>query len=414
MNISKCRLIALLALVLSFSKTVFSQEVTKIRIDPASAYGGNVNDFFEKIEYIPLETNKESLFGDISRLIITDKSYIVYDWDTKSILFFATDGKFISRFKESENTQLDIFLDKQKEVVNLLIYNTVTEKTTLKLFTTDGKAIPASSKKAVDNNGEDFVPLGNNYYASFTNIHLGHGVVPKDSIYHRINIFKGDNLYKSLLPINQKDNLGICMLKGYFKKLRIVQDGSFFIALPLEHLVYKVNKDKAEKVYQFVFPADRTISRSYYSSNNVSVIDSIRKTLSQDQNIIMEVSNIFQKPPYLFFKINTSVYITQAGSESKNQYNFAYNLSTGQLISMERLTPDAANFYLPFLGQSARVNGLDYYSNHFYSSVSALKLFAEKEKNKDKSPQYPAVLEQFFQTQNRKSNPVIVKMKMKG
>ena len=54
-----------------------SQNVSKIRIDPTRAYGGNISDYFDSIEYIPLETRKESLFGEITKLIITDLVYLI-------------------------------------------------------------------------------------------------------------------------------------------------------------------------------------------------------------------------------------------------------------------------------------------------------------------------------------------------
>ena len=75
---------------------LYSQTVQKIRINPDQAYGGPVSDYFENIEYIPLETTKESLFGDVSEMVVTHDSYVIFDWDTKSVLFFKKeDGKFL-------------------------------------------------------------------------------------------------------------------------------------------------------------------------------------------------------------------------------------------------------------------------------------------------------------------------------
>lgn len=34
--------------------------IKEIRIDPKAAHGGNISEYFDSIEYIPLETNKES------------------------------------------------------------------------------------------------------------------------------------------------------------------------------------------------------------------------------------------------------------------------------------------------------------------------------------------------------------------
>lgn len=40
-----------------------SSAVQRIRIDPATAKGVPAGQLFEKVEFIPLETNEKSLFG---------------------------------------------------------------------------------------------------------------------------------------------------------------------------------------------------------------------------------------------------------------------------------------------------------------------------------------------------------------
>ena len=43
-------------------QNISAQEVEKLRIDPSQAYGGKVSEYFEQLNYIPLETTKESLY----------------------------------------------------------------------------------------------------------------------------------------------------------------------------------------------------------------------------------------------------------------------------------------------------------------------------------------------------------------
>ena len=68
--------------ILSFliCKKAHSQNVPVLRIDPSGAYGGTYSEYFDDIEYIPLETTKESLFGYIVQLIITDSSFVITDF----------------------------------------------------------------------------------------------------------------------------------------------------------------------------------------------------------------------------------------------------------------------------------------------------------------------------------------------
>ena len=67
---------------------------TTIRIDPAHARGGTASQIFEKVNFIPLETTKESLFGKIDQLAVTKDYFIILDEQTNSILIFKKNGKF--------------------------------------------------------------------------------------------------------------------------------------------------------------------------------------------------------------------------------------------------------------------------------------------------------------------------------
>jgi hypothetical protein len=66
----------------------------KIMLDPSSGVGGTASQIYDEVDYIPLETTKESLFGEISQLQITDKYFIILDKETDAILFFNRDGSF--------------------------------------------------------------------------------------------------------------------------------------------------------------------------------------------------------------------------------------------------------------------------------------------------------------------------------
>lgn len=102
-------------------------------------------------------------------------------------------------------------------------------------------------------------------------------------------------------------------------------------------------------------------------------------------------------------------------SVSTQQYNFIYDTLSTKLISMERLVPDVHNYFLPILGNGSMIvfDGLYFHKGAYYTPISSLEMFAANVSTKSKNPQYPEVLKQYFKTQTRKSNPVIVRMKLK-
>lgn len=52
-------------------------------------------------------------------------------------------------------------------------------------------------------------------------------------------------------------------------------------------------------------------------------------------------------------------------------------------------------------------------SGYYYTTLSSLAMFTEMKNTKSRNPHYTPTLEEYFKTQSRKSNPVILRMKIK-
>jgi len=96
--------LCLLALTCLSSLTAFSQEgvidsshVVTLRIDPQSARGAAVSQIFDEVKFVPLETTKESLFGNIAELKIAGNKFLIYDYDTRAVLVFTNEGKYLTK-----------------------------------------------------------------------------------------------------------------------------------------------------------------------------------------------------------------------------------------------------------------------------------------------------------------------------
>ncbi|NLU90891.1 6-bladed beta-propeller [Chitinophaga sp. Ak27] len=391
----------------------FSQEIQKIRIDPSSAYGGTASEYFSKIEYIPLESTKESLFGDVTQLIITDSSIIIYDWDTRSTLFFTPGGKYITRIRGKENMYSNINYEQASHRVTVSTYNPYTYNVELKYYSSTGQPLKIKPLTLKSMEERNMLPLGDGYYVTTRNCLIRPGKTPVDSTVGLVEIYKNNQLHKSMLPCNQQKDMSFCTLMGWLRLGKVVQNNSVYVSTPLRHEVYKVSRDTAVKMFQFVFPGNRSFSGQILDSHDKTLLNNIRDQISNDITKVMDVSNIFFNKNLLFFKINTRVYISKAGTDNTSIYNFIYDTTSGRLSALERITADASNFFLPLFDYRVSVFGLEYYNENFYSSISSLKMFTERDKTADRHPVYPKNLEEYFKTQDRKSNPVIVKMKLK-
>ncbi|PZP39718.1 MAG: hypothetical protein DI598_19775, partial [Pseudopedobacter saltans] len=89
--------VILFLFVAFMARNMSAQNVQTLRIDPESAVGGNVTDFFDSVTYIPLETTKDVLIGDMQHLQVS-KNYIYFSSrDSKCIYVFDKSGKFVAK-----------------------------------------------------------------------------------------------------------------------------------------------------------------------------------------------------------------------------------------------------------------------------------------------------------------------------
>ena len=390
---------------------IYAQPIQKLRIDPAQSYGGDISDYFESYEYIPLETTKQSIFGEIVNLIITKSSIVITDHDSRATLFFTKDGKFITKIKEKDGVLPTIYTSDNDSLIIIYTYHSATGNEGLKYADLYGNLIK-TTKKVVQNKS---IALGDGYTAQF--VDCDYLKNDKDNKKQGlINIYYNNQIYNSFFPLPAND-YGFCKLAKRIKRPLRVEKGSFYISTPFDYWVYKVTKDTAIKMFKFTFPENRTYPTSkILNYPEKEFIDSLDKTRIKDWQKIMDINNLFYIKNYLFFRINPRMFLWFKGADEFAQYNFIYDTVSNKLISLGRLSPDAKTSYLPILGSEGhRLNlyGLYTSGDLLYFDVSALEMFTAYEKNKNRKPQYPPVLQQYFKTQNRKSNPVIVRMKLK-
>ncbi len=99
----KCKSIVLVLIAISFAHCLpvgeqESQEINRVRIDVDDFNDiGNLSEFLEITELIPLETNKKCLINRIDKVVVFGSKIFVFDKNSQRILLFNRDGTFISQ-----------------------------------------------------------------------------------------------------------------------------------------------------------------------------------------------------------------------------------------------------------------------------------------------------------------------------
>jgi hypothetical protein len=107
--------------------TILSKEIVEIKISPNESNQVNILQLIESIDLIPLETNDNSLIGNI-RTVKADENYLyVLDYSNSPVKMFSKDGKFISEIGRKgagpgEYIQISDFLP-GKDTVNIFAWS---------------------------------------------------------------------------------------------------------------------------------------------------------------------------------------------------------------------------------------------------------------------------------------------------
>ncbi|MFV0606423.1 MAG: 6-bladed beta-propeller [Niabella sp.] len=408
----RCLIVILLLII---AKIGFTQ---KIRVNPAKVFGGNVADFFESVEYIPLENSKESTLGFPRRLIITYSSVVISDFDTYNIFFFNLSGNFLRKHSLPRNKGITTLIDYDSSgEMQIVVQISPIERIGLferRIYSATGILLKVEKIENHEINIISRFPIDAEFYLlnklNFSSL--------KDFPFKKkkplIEVYNKDGtLYKAFLNVDMDTNPFLFAYSGGITT-SISEDGTIFCVVPFDYSLYKLTKDSVFQIGQFIFPSNYLLPNVDFNFQDYRLLDSVRKTNANNPNLIQSVCNInFYKNKMIFTLQKRLTILPSGDGKNISPMNFIYDTVSHKSVSFERITPDNKSYFLPIMDGFSSSSGMNLKNGYLYSSISSLQMFSTFSLSKSKNPQYPPVLQQYFKTQNRKSNPVIVRMKLK-
>ena len=375
----------------------------KIMVDPSAAMGGLSSQLFDSVGFIPLETTKASLFGSIWKMEVMGDYFVIGDQDTRSILVFQKDGKFISRIDKSV-LKGDPGLNFTVDPINkLIITRLVNSPRTLFWLDLRGNIIRQESFNdivySVGTMGDSVLLIGPWNYSE---------KAPRaDSMGYAIKYIKDQKVVRELLPVAVRPfrvTMTTSLPRPNYFYSSGQKDSLIFVGENYDYTIRVLNGSGLGHVYKLVFPRELSLPPDFLTNNEYRPKE--EQFLKENLKMITGLRNVYLMSDHLFFETINSTFL------NNNRY-LSYDLRTAQLLSLERITSDGVSYFLPLLtGQPGSIVGCD--GKSLYSVVSSLELFQAKEANKSKQPNYPPVLQQFFSSQGKDSNPVLVKLRFKA
>ncbi|HEY9535715.1 MAG TPA: 6-bladed beta-propeller [Mucilaginibacter sp.] len=414
-KLTVCGLLIILVSSVTAQKVipVDSSHAVTLRVDPSNAMGGNVSDFFSKVDYIPLETTKESLFGSISQLQITDDYYIIFDYNTHAILIFTKAGKFHAKIKSSESSPINNFsLNKWTKQIAF----SRDRYKTLTYCNYDGKvvnSIKLGGETAKDEVGNYsglnlFSPdkgFTNSWYSDVDSASKDYRVY-----YRSLIVFANANhkIYGYGLPFTKAERgLQTLSTGGQWPISDFGVDTAFFYSKAYDSSIYTITPNAITLSYKFIFPLSASLPSDFLSNTdyNKNRIEWIEK----HNQAIYCLTNFFRIGNNLIFR--TGIW---GGSKEDN---LIYNLKTGTTIAYKHIQQDERSYFMPIYDQTGWTFDnrgiLACKDGCLYTSVSAVGMFKAYKDNAEQKVKYPAALAEYFKTGSIKDNPAILVLKLK-
>ncbi|NRF40944.1 6-bladed beta-propeller [Pedobacter foliorum] len=383
-----------------------TSNVTTLRIDVGNAFGASASEVFESSTYIPLETTKESLFGKIDQLEITDDYFIILDETTNCILFFTKNGKFhhkiygggkhrmgnreeirsfkLNRWKNEiafvqiingkwmhlvfdlKGTKKAEIVVKDEEMLNESRF--ITESIAISPFLyEDDKADRVKTRFLV------------NYVTNYTNVTAN--AFPYDVPSLKIK----DDYYST---VERLSDSGL--------------DTAIFFTRTSDYNIFKISPSRVQNLYRIIFPTINSVPVNFLAD---SIFQGKRiKLYKANPEWIYDVTNVMKAGNNLLFYIS-----------KLHPVNLIYNLKSGASIDVDHILTDSSTYFLP-------VNKGKYYhtfpltacdGEFVYTSFSSAVMFDAHEENKDKNIKYNTILSDYFTQRNKTDNPVILQFKLK-
>lgn len=375
-----------------------------LRIDPEMAKGGSVSDIFDEVEFIPLETTKESQFGQITQLSILNGHYIIFDSDTKAVLIFLLNGKYVNKIKieKKENNELDVWGFKIAKNADQDAIEIFTGKHLI-LFDLTGKLIKKTTISK---------PYIYHQYAlpDSTIVNLNYQVNSMDSAIYEVALMRHDKIKTKYFPFTRQQRKNDTFISGGRPVYTSENNNELHLIRYYDYKIYKISSEGLSLAYQAIFPERNSIPIDFMTNPGYN-----KKRLQffeKNKEVFFGISNLYKCGDNLFINLDNRQYDFNKNTE------LVYNLKTNGLTSIKDLLPDSKSYYLPVtdagLGEEFQKTGFNLYRDGFlYTSYSSSTIFRFKEQNSDKQIEYSKFLVDFFNVGNKESNPVLIKLKPK-
>ncbi|MFT4202302.1 MAG: 6-bladed beta-propeller [Chitinophagaceae bacterium] len=382
---------------------------TAIRIDPTYAIGGKASQIFDEVSFMPLETTRESTFGILQDIQVSSNYITFFDVSTNAIFIFDKKGRLHGKITELPSlnkeaadhfSALRYFRMRQESENIYIVYDVHNDAHTrhLAVFSPDGKLL---SEKTL-NSSFNRLSVCFTFLDSAMALFASDRKDPHSNYYfYKVNNF--DTVISNIMPVTEDDPLSFSWTNSY-ALMSTSLNGSIWSRM-YDYSAYCFDKKGLPTSYKVLLPASLALLPEFYIDSSV---------LGNKKRCLEYLSGHRDRVSYLtdLYKIKQILAFHFVKYNMASPYDsYLYSLTSGKLYSVGRIGADSLCYFLPIFTLGSVVGTED---DYIYVSVPSFVLFNTMEDFPHKEWQSDPALKEYFTTQNRKSNPILVRLKLKN
>ncbi|TCC90592.1 6-bladed beta-propeller [Pedobacter frigiditerrae] len=359
---------------------------------------------FDTVEFIPLETTKNSFFAEITSMETTKDYFIIYDQSSNSILFFFKNGKFSSKISNYGLTTTKSY----KKIKSFTIDRTssqiiINDSNQNKMIFYDFKGNkikeimnPFYYRTFYSSGNSNIIYYRSNYYTDNEAL-----TDPKSKF---SNLFFTKNLTdikKALFPYDPK-KINDLDLYSVRKNFYTSDYQNCILAFPYTYDAYNLDSGNVKSIYRFMLPEENKLPEDFmtndeYMNKRISYVSN-----KANDKKIYSLTNLFT--------VNDKCVTFCTYSFGMTPRSFFYNKRTKEVVNFENIFMDKTAYFLPVT--SNEILGSD--NSCLYTDISAESLFTHAlQDDVNSAIKHNKTLNNFITSSTNQSNPIIIKLHVK-
>ena len=410
----RLKAVALTLVVFGLFPFLSIAQLPKIFLQPKAPGNAKQSKFIDSIRFIPLEIKDDINLQVYTNVQVTDKYFMLTDYNQKYFLLYGKDGRFVKKvsfkkfgdgfypsFREVSNDI--VFLGKNKnyaitakdQIEVRLDWNNPKNKKYFRKYRLSLNDTTFTIKKAVPDE-LDLIQAFSFHDDLYWQSNITTSPLYKTKEEYEINIYKNDKLVRQYFPYDPVNEPRFQFASENANFSRTTSPSTQFVFRPFCDTIYKMVNDSLFPAFHLVMPMENSLPPTFFTKPFKNKTE--RENFERNNGwMFNQIYSFYEAPDFYYLSVGFN----------SNYQDFVYEKQGNSTYKSKSVKADSSQYNLQLLTEFS----VESKSGNFYKPVKAGDLLTFFDQNKNAV--VPKELEEYLRRKPHAAAPVIVEFKFK-